>query len=57
MGRGARSLKGGGKEGEIPRDLAPGGRDHGGRSPWDTSSRRSIEQLKKNPTTFEKCRV
>ena len=28
-------------EGEIPRDLAPGGRDHGGggRNPWDTGTK------------------
>ena len=34
----ARSLKGGGgcREGEIPRDMAPGGEiTGGGRNPWD----------------------
>ena len=57
-GGGARSLKGARREGEIPRDLAPGceipsrylepgERDHGGggggRIPWDTGLKKVIE--------------
>ena len=57
-GGGARSLKGGGREGKIPRDLAPGGGEiTGGEIPGTPALDVLSSNLKRTRRLFEKCRV